>query len=129
MSTSYEVNPTSPDPAHQTDSWHTHGSPDEAHAQIAHGEISGGALLAWLLLLFVGVFGAIIVLVFYFERSQQREVAVRTELDMGQSVRQQMATDMGQLRSFGWVDQAAGVVHIPIEQAMAETERFYREQQ
>lgn len=129
MSHAYEVNPNSPDPAHQTDQWHSHGSPDEPHAQDAHGEISGPALMAWLLLLFVGVFGAIIVLVFYFERSQQRVVAVRTEIDMGQSVRQQLATEMGELTSFGWIDQAAGVVRIPIDQAMEETVRFYREQQ
>lgn len=129
MSHAYEVNPNSADPAHQTDEWHSHNSPDEPHAQSAHGEISGPALLAWLLALFVGVFGAIIVLVFYFERSQQRQVAVRTEIDMGQSVLQQRAAEEGELNSFGWIDQAAGVVRIPIDQAMTETVRFYREQQ
>lgn len=121
----FEVDPNAGDPVHQTDSWHKHGSPDEPTPQVAHGEISGRGLLAWLLLMFVGVFGAIIVLIFFFEQWKDREVAIRTEVDLGSATRQQIAVDVAELNTYGWVDQTAGVVHIPIEQAMETTLQKY----
>jgi hypothetical protein len=124
----FEVDPHAPDAAHQTDSWHKHGAQD-APVQSAHGEISGPALLAWLLALFVGVFGAIIVLIFFFEQWKTREVAVHAEVDLGAATRQQIAVDQTQLASYGWVDQANGVVHIPIQQAMELTARQYSQAQ
>jgi hypothetical protein len=125
MSNAFEVDPNAADPVHQTDSWHKHGGADEPSPQVAHGEISGGALLAWLLLMFVGVFGAIIVLIFFFEQWKDREVAIRTEVDLGSVTRQQIAVDVAELNTYGWVDQASGVVHIPIEQAMETTLQMY----
>lgn len=121
MSHAFEVDPHAKDPAHTTDSWHKHGGGEEPPPQSAHGEISGPALLAWLLALFVGVFGAIIVLVFFFEQWKDREVAVRAELDLGDAARQQTAVDMTELNTYGWVDASNGVVHIPINQAMQAT--------
>ncbi|MGP1308864.1 MAG: hypothetical protein ACTS27_01545, partial [Phycisphaerales bacterium] len=104
MSHAFEVDPHAPDPAHTTDSWHKHGGGDEPAPQVAHGEISGPALLGWLLALFVGVFGAIIILIFFFEQWKQREVAVATEIDLGGQARQQLAVDQTELHSYGWID-------------------------
>lgn len=126
MSNAFEVDPKASDPAHQTDSWHKHGGSDEPTAQVAHGEISGPALLGWLLLLFVGVFGAIIVLIYFFEQWKDREVAVRTEVDLGAQTRQQLAVDQTELNTYGWVDAGNGVVHIPIQRAMDLTYEQYR---
>jgi len=125
MSHAFEVDPHSKDPAHTTDSWHQHGG-GEPVPQAAHGEISGAALLGWLLLLFVGVFGAIIILIFFFEQWKDREVAVRTEVDLGNVYLQQKAVDGTELTTYGWVDQANGVVHVPIQQAMELTLEQYR---
>lgn len=125
----FEVDPNAGDPAHQTDSWHKHGGPDEPPPMVAHGEINGRALLAWLLVMFVGVFGAIIVLIFFFEQWKDREVAITTEIDLGEITRQQIAVDVAELSTYGWVDQANGVVHIPIQQAMEATTQQYSNSQ
>ena len=124
MSHAFEVDPHANDPAHQTDSWHRHGVAEPV-PQAAHGEVAGPVLLGWLLALFVGVFGAIIVLIYFFEQWKDREVAVCTEVDVGDAARQQSAVDQTQLNTYGWVDQANGVVHIPVQQAMELTVRQY----
>lgn len=73
----------------------------------------------------VGVVGAILLFVIIvglqalFYRMDEGERSRKVYEQPDQALQQLDADQLGALTSYGWVDQQRGVVHIPIERAMA----------
>ncbi len=72
----------------------------------------------------VGLVGAILLFVIIvglqalFYRMQDAEIADKVHSQPYEELRQLDAEQLEQLNSYGWVDQQAGTVHIPIDRAM-----------
>jgi len=72
----------------------------------------------------VGLVGAVLLFVIIvglqalFYRMQDAEVAEKVYSQPYEELRQLDADQLEQLNSYGWVDQQAGTVHIPIDRAM-----------
>lgn len=72
----------------------------------------------------VGLIGAILLFVIIvglqalFYRMQDTEMADKVYSQPYGELRQLDADQLERLNSYGWVDQQAGVVHIPIDRAM-----------
>ena len=72
----------------------------------------------------VGIIGAVLLFVIIvglqalFYRMQDAELADKVYSQPYEQLRQLDADQLEQLNSYGWVDQQAGTVHIPIERAM-----------
>ena len=72
----------------------------------------------------IGIIGAILLFVIIvglqalFYRMQEQELAAKVYSQPYEELRQLDASQLEQLNSYGWVDQQAGSVHIPIERAM-----------
>ena len=73
----------------------------------------------------VGVVGAILLFVIIvglqalFHRMEEGERSRKVYEQPDQALQQLDADQLGTLTSYGWVDQQRGIVHIPIERAMA----------
>ena len=73
----------------------------------------------------VGIVGAILLFAIIvglqalFYRMEEGERSRKVYEQPDQALQQLDADQLGTLTSYGWVDQQRGVVHIPIERAMA----------
>lgn len=116
------------DPDHSAvtdDPWHAHSS-DEEPPQESHGVTSPGAIA----LVGVGSFVILLILIgivaVYFNQVARRTQVEKIErVDLGQSMRTQLAEERQRLSSYGWVDPEQERVHIPIEQAMEQIREEY----
>ena len=64
------------------------------------------------------LFVVIVILQAYFYRAEQGELEKKVYSQPYQALQQLDADQLELLNSYGWVSQADGVVHIPIERAM-----------
>ena len=64
------------------------------------------------------LFVVIVILQAYFYRAEQGELEKKVYSQPYQALQQLDADQLEVLNSYGWVSQADGVVHIPIERAM-----------
>ena len=72
----------------------------------------------------VGIISAILLFVIivalqaYFYRAEQSELEIKVYSQPYQALQQLDANQIELLNSYGWVSEAEGVVHVPIQRAM-----------
>ena len=64
------------------------------------------------------LFVIIVMLQAVFYRAEERELMKKVYSQPNEALQQLDAVQLEQLNSYGWANQAEGVVHIPIERAM-----------
>ena len=64
------------------------------------------------------LFVIVVMLQAVFYRAEQRELMNKVYSQPNEALQQLDAVQLEQLNSYGWMSQADGVVHIPIERAM-----------
>jgi hypothetical protein len=99
-----------------------HEKRDVGFRQMAIGLSTGGIIVVLLVVIVGFVFP-----VYRLDRPIPRNLPAASPPRLQPSPRAEMATfyaeEMQQLNGFGWVNRQAGIVHIPIDQAMRETAR------
>ena len=105
---------THPEPV---DAWHAHSG--EAPAQSVHGETHPVTIAMVGIIGFAVIIVSILVLAGYFNAILSQEKVVKKELwDVRGEVRSTQAQWTQELNSYGWADAQAGLVRMPISQAM-----------
>ena len=122
-------NPTPDDLRHELqehDEWFKH-TPDEPQHQAAHGETSGLKIAAFLVIVIIFVFATAGVLITMFKASAKEQLleAERRADNLAEPRFEMQEQWDTQLSSYGWVDQEAGVVHVPFDEAVQRTLEDY----
>ncbi|MFG0256745.1 MAG: hypothetical protein ACF8GE_02470 [Phycisphaerales bacterium JB043] len=110
------------------DQWHSHTG--EAPSQESHGEIHPALIALVGLVGAVFVIATMVVLAIYFNqetRAQIEEVVEGTNVAV--EYLERSARWDAEQTSYGWIDQEAGVVRIPVDAAVSIVAREYESQQ
>jgi hypothetical protein len=113
--------------AHGHDAWHQHTAA-EGMPQSEHGaHASAKALGLTFITMVVGVIVVILILIAYFNSYMS---STRARMQEGTAMMAPAFNDKlaarSKLGSFGWVDQSAGTVHIPLPNAIDRVVEDYR---
>lgn len=99
------------------DAWHAHQG--EAPAQAVHGETHPITIALVGIIGFAVIIASILILAGYFNVMLSQEKVVKHEQwDVRGEARSSQAQWTQELNSYGWADAQAGLVRMPIDQAM-----------
>lgn len=108
------------------DVWFRH-SVTEPHHQESHGDTKTLVILAFLAATVISVFGLGVIVLTYFEAEARQ---LKTNIQEAATPRQEFDDAFKQwesdLSSFGWADAEAGVVRLPLDQAMTKVKAEYK---
>ncbi|MEK6701404.1 MAG: hypothetical protein AABZ53_04010 [Planctomycetota bacterium] len=107
------------------DNWHHH-APDEGLPQEEHGgHINASVMGRGLALIIFSTAGLIIVTALYFNHEMGVKYRERTDISLAEGHDKYKAEAQAKLKSYGWADDKATLVRIPIEEGKKRVIKSY----